>query len=145
MLSDLSGVARVSAEIPLAAAVTAQQLQFHASSKALRLALQLGAEEKVKCYEALVYSHQALDREQLLRIERQLHEQGGLYIQQKTPLRVLHRRSLAARSEARGILREGSTGKSAVGLGPSFSYISAREGKEGASAAAALALTAGAV
>ncbi|KYF44176.1 hypothetical protein TGARI_202740 [Toxoplasma gondii ARI] len=97
--------------------------------KVVHLALQYGAEEKVKRYECLVFaerpvSPQALrevqetvrslqgrsaplagqqteergqDRGQEGEQEREQERDGGLIIYQKTPLRVLHRRSLAVR------------------------------------------------
>lgn len=73
-------------------AVGIHHLEARCSSKALRLALQLGAEEKVKCYDALIYSHVAL---QMSKVPWDVQKSFKVY--QKTPLRVLHRRSLATR------------------------------------------------
>ncbi|KEP64807.1 UNVERIFIED_CONTAM: hypothetical protein HHA_202740 [Hammondia hammondi] len=93
--------------------------------KVVHLALQYGAEEKVKRYECLVFAERPVSLHALREVqesvrslqgrsaplaeqqkeergqergqEREQEKDGGLIVYQKTPLRVLHRRSLAVR------------------------------------------------
>ncbi|CAG0918144.1 unnamed protein product [Notodromas monacha] len=62
-------------------------------SKAEAGNLKEGEEEKIKCYEAFCVSQEEILPEKL----DKLQEHSGLTITQKTPIRVLHRRSLADR------------------------------------------------
>lgn len=102
-------------------------------SRTINLSLQCGAEEKVKRYACLVYAALPVEERDLHRLRETLRRRnvrgdsaggrdkpegegeekeererrGILLIKQKTPLRVLHRRSLATRQETKQTKRRG--------------------------------------
>jgi tRNA pseudouridine synthase 10 len=71
------------------------------ANRALWESMQIAAEEKDKSYRCIVYSERVLTATDLLKLESltssSTSDSGALTILQKTPLRVLHRRSLLTR------------------------------------------------